>query len=532
MGKYIHLFQTKEEFNQAVDNNFTEPWVSYTKENDKVDYYKTEEARKLEKPFTIEATQDGTTVYFRQSQYAVDDGLDPLKVEVSTDNGETWTEVTAAPAEDDVPGATLAELDEGERVLIRGNNEVYGYYSDTQYESVENCNFYADSPCYVYGNIMSLISGDDFAGLREVKEHAFAYFFVVIDEDFSWVLLKDGNELLLPATTLAEYCYYGMFQGCTGLTAVPKLPAMTLANSCYAHLFDGCTSLTSAPELPATTLVDNCYGYMLSNTGLIIAPELPATTLANDCYTNMFQGCTNLTAIPELPATTLANRCYNSMFSGCTSLTKAPELPATTLAESCYRYMFEDCTSLATVPALPVTTLTSDCYCGMFRGCASLTNAPELPATTLTNNCYSRMFSNCTGLTSAPELPAMTLASYCYENMFNNCTNLTSAPELPATTLVDNCYNSMFNGCTGLTSAPELPATTLAGYCYVAMFQGCTNLSYIKAMFTTTPGTSYTRNWVQDVKGTGTFVKNSAASWNVTGNNGVPSGWTVETASE
>lgn len=50
-------------------------------------------------------------------------------------------------------------------------------------------------------------------------------------------------------------------------------------------------------------------------------------------------------------------------------------------------------------------------------------------------------------------------------------------------------------------------------------------------MFTTTPSTTYCNNWVNGVKATGTFVKNSAATWNVTGTSGVPSGWTVQTAS-
>lgn len=31
--------------------------------------------------------------------------------------------------------------------------------------------------------------------------------------------------------------------------------------------------------------------------------------------------------------------------------------------------------------------------------------------------------------------------------------------------------------------------------------------------------------------GEGTFVKNSAATWNVTGVNGIPNGWTITTAS-
>ena len=89
----------------------------------------------------------------------------------------------------------------------------------------------------------------------------------------------------------------------------------------------------------------------------------------------------------------------------------------------------------------------------------------------------------------------------------------------------------MFYNCTSLTTAPVLPATTLATYCYSGMFQGCTNLSYIKALFTTTPSSTYTGSWVDGVAANGTFVKSSSASWTTRGVNGIPSGWTVETAS-
>ena len=233
--------------------------------------------------------------------------------------------------------------------------------------------------------------------------------------------------------------------------------------------------------------------------------SLPASTLANYCYEYMFYGCRNLTTAPELPAKTLAEGCYNDMFLGCTSLTVAPELPATTLANYCYN--------------------------GMFFGCTNLTTAPELPATTLTEWCYRSMFYDCTSLTTAPSvLPATTLAEGCYEGMFEGCTSLTTTPELPATTVVIDCYYYMFKGCTSLTTAPELPATTLVDNCYNGIFSGCTSLNYIKAMFTTTPSTTYTRSWVSGVASSGTFVKNCAAAWNVTGDNGIPNGWTVETA--
>ena len=330
----------------------------------------------------------------------------------------------------------------------------------------------------VQGNIMSLLFGADFKGQTDLTDKNYAFYF-----------LFNSNSNLVNVQNLS-------------------LPAETLADSCYSNMFNGCTSLTTAPELPAKTL-------------------------ATACYSNMFVDCTNLTTAPELPVITLTSNCYSYMFKGCTSLETAPTLPAETLAEGCYFEMFRDCTSLKTAPELPSTELASYCYENMFYGCTSLTTAPSvLPAETLANRCYYLMFYGCTGLVNAPTLPAETLADSCYSNMFNGCTNLTTAPELPAKTLATACYSYMFYGCTGLTRAPELPATTLTTECYNFMFFGCSSLNYIKAMFTTTPGTDYTYKWVSGVASSGTFVKNAAATWNVTGTSGIPTGWTKQTATK
>lgn len=207
-------------------------------------------------------------------------------------------------------------------------------------------------------------------------------------------------------------------------------------------------------------------------------------------------------------------------------------LPVLNLSESCYEYMFYNCSSLIKAPELPAMTLADSCYNGMFGGCSSLTSTPKLPATILADSCYSGMFSECSSLTEVPELPATTLTQGCYSNMFHGCTSLTNAPELPAITLSIYCYSNMFSLCSSLTIAPELPATTLAGNCYGGMFDGCTKLNYIKALFTTTPSSDYTNNWVKGVAATGTFVKNSNATWNEVGTYAVPSGWTIETANK
>lgn len=169
-------------------------------------------------------------------------------------------------------------------------------------------------------------------------------------------------------------------------------------------------------------------------------------------------------------------------------------------------------------------------FYSLFDGDTLLVSAENLLLTpkVLCTSCYSYMFNGCTSLTTAPSIiPVNANASCSY--MFNECTSLTTAPELPSTTLNTTCYSFMFRNCTSLTTAPELPAKTLMDGCYRSMFSGCTSLNYIKAMFTTEPSDVYTPSWVANVASTGTFVKNSEAEWNVTGDNGIPSGWTVET---
>ena len=177
---------------------------------------------------------------------------------------------------------------------------------------------------------------------------------------------------------------------------------------------------------------------------------------------------------------------------------------------------------------LPATTLSTGCYRSMFSGCSGLTTTPELPATTLADSCYWNMFGNCRSLTTAPSLSATTLADSCYNSMFYFCTSLTVAPTLPATTLTMYCYGGMFYGCRSLTTAPELPAATLTDYCYYRMFAACTSLNYIKCLATDISANNCTTAWVQGVASSGTFHKAPIMCDWTTGNNGIPSNWTVD----
>ena len=213
-------------------------------------------------------------------------------------------------------GAPTVNVPAGGKVWLRAS--VNGWASSGSYYNYIT----TSSPSNVGGNIMSLLYGSNFTGQQEFPSTTTYIFSCLFRNDSSGIgNIVDASKLLLPATTLANYCYYGMFSGCTSLTEAPELPATTLANYCYQNMFYNCTSLTTAPALPATTLAQSCYYQMFSNcTSLTTAPELPATTLVSNCYHDMFYKCTSLTIAPTLPATTLTQGCYYGMFLNCSNL--------------------------------------------------------------------------------------------------------------------------------------------------------------------------------------------------------------------
>lgn len=317
------------------------------------------------------------------------------------------------------------------------------------------------------------------------------------------VALEDGLTASL-STNAVEYCIDGN-DNWTTLTAGTASPAI---NTGQTLSFRGNLTPTSSAGVGTFTISKSC-------------------DLTGNCNSLLFgdNAKTNLSLSGK-------DYAFYKLFYICSTIKNVSSnfLPATTLAENCYGYMFYRCTSLTIAPQLPATTLASQCYSGMFRNCTSLTTAPALPAKTLVIYCYQYMFQDCTSLTTAPQLPVTLLANNCYYSMFYGCTSLITAPELPAKTLANNCYAYMFRNCTSLTTAPTLSATTLKSGCYNYMFNSCSKLNHIKAMFTTTPSSTYTYSWVSGVASSGTFVKNKNATWNVTGEYGIPSGWTVQTA--
>ena len=299
---------------------------------------------------TIEAVDNSVLVEFILGATS---GMSVSKdIQYSKDKS-SWTTVSFGNLSGgNIPGV---RINKGEKLYLRGDNTTYGDYSDADNTQHYHCNIKItgdNSNAKLYGNIMSLLYADNFANQTTLYNRCtFSSLFM------SSTALTDASNLILPATTLSEKCYEGMFSYCSSLASIPKLPATTLAPRCYSAMFQNCTSLIeSIQELPATTLAEECYSYMFSRcSSLRLTPDLPATTLAPSCYMYMFSN-TNITAGPELPATTLAKECYAFMFNNCKSLITAPDLLATTLAPSCYWSMFKGCSVLTYIKCLGYTS--------------------------------------------------------------------------------------------------------------------------------------------------------------------------------
>lgn len=249
-------------------------------------------------------------------------------------------------------------------------------------------------------------------------------------------------------------------------------------------------------------------------------------------FTGLFEGSTGLTLAPDLYGIDTSLGCFMRMFKGCTSLKQPPALPAGFTSMDCYYQMFCGCTALETAPALTAPYLYDHCYFEMFVNCQSLKEMPVISATHMGKGSCDSMFAGCTSLKTLKVLPATELEETCYRRMFSGCTSIEEVPYnmLPATELAHMCYYWMFQNCTSLKETPYLPAQTPASACYFGMFDGCSSLDTVTVGLTTaTIGTNTpTKQWLRGTSEVGDFYNLGGATF-TTGQNGIPSGWTVYT---
>jgi hypothetical protein len=135
MEGYIHLFETKAQFDTARANDYVEPWLSYTESEAKVDYNKSEDEKLLETPLTFEIMNNSTILWTTNNTEFT------KTIEYKKNDGE-WTSITST-----TDGISIPVMP-GDVIQFRGNNTAYG--------TLSNYSTFGESPARfkVKGNIM------------------------------------------------------------------------------------------------------------------------------------------------------------------------------------------------------------------------------------------------------------------------------------------------------------------------------------------------------------------------------------------
>ena len=160
-------------------------------------------------------------------------------IEYSLNKG-AWTSITST-----ADGVAI-NVAQGDSVRVRGSNSTYAT-SKSAYSAFggESAGAGGTATYDIEGNVMSLLYGDSFENVTDL--------------------------------TNTSYHFCSMFKYSGAVSAKNMvLPALTLKTACYRALFSYATYLTEAPTLPATTLAQYCYWYMLQGTAISEAPELNA----------------------------------------------------------------------------------------------------------------------------------------------------------------------------------------------------------------------------------------------------------------
>lgn len=235
--KYIKRFDTLSAQTEYLNSADIDTYLGYVDENDTVYYDDAIPVRYDNKYLTIETLTAGnlsiSVAGSNVFQYSLDDG-------------STWNNLTF--------GQTVA-VEANKKVLFKAEGlEIIGGNS-----GIGRINYSGDFN--VYGNVMSLVYGDNFVGQEVMSNFQFGSLFE------NAVTLISAENLTLPAKTLTQGCYDDMFAGCTNMTSAPELPATTLAKYCYNDMFVFCKNLNYIKCLATDISAKGCTTEWVLNVG-------------------------------------------------------------------------------------------------------------------------------------------------------------------------------------------------------------------------------------------------------------------------
>lgn len=178
---------------------------------------------------TFEATEDSTRIRFQRQGTKTQ--ITARTIYYSLDGGVTWTSYTAINPS---TSGQMVTLNAGQKVMVKGTNNLYANSGSADY----HLKFVFLKPTYVYGNIMSLFGGDDFAALDSFPTttgHALKGLF----RGQSNMLAHPRKDLLLPVKTVTTNSYRLLFSGCSSLTRIVCLATDISASAATTDMTDG-----------------------------------------------------------------------------------------------------------------------------------------------------------------------------------------------------------------------------------------------------------------------------------------------------
>jgi len=246
------------------------------------------------KYFTIESLEDSNTIHLRRSYTGNTEYY-------SLDSGSTWSAITSGSGD-----KAIATINSGETMWIKCSTTHWA----SGWSSYNN--FYSTKNIKAYGNVMSLLYGDNFKTATTIQANnaLVGLFFGTSSSGGTNTKIVSAKNLVLPAIEIKPVCYNGMFRGCTALIDGPKLlPATTIYQDSYASMFEGCTSLKEGPEIMATTIASGGSTAMARmfcmnrsskvNAAMTKSPILRVTNpqSVSNVYQDLFKGNGSLTEV-------------------------------------------------------------------------------------------------------------------------------------------------------------------------------------------------------------------------------------------
>ena len=361
--------------------------------------------------------------------------------------------------------------------------------------------------------------------------------------------LINSTSNALHANTLGVQSYLGMYAYCHKLESAPTLSCATTLNtkSCYA-MFAYCNSLRSHPVLKPQTLQSECYGYMFTNACAWYC-KLVGRIHHDYIWLNEATAYTSYDSIPYefrstnryvkiTPDTTMIKIRFNVSDTTSVNYGFDDNIDTTWYQRGIQAYNF---------PSTGVfyTYRTGNSYsASTYENFSVTSNYSVRNAFDGYRSVLSR-FCNADFKTSINSSDQRYVNKVILQQSGNNwyMRIVTAAsPTVATSNVIYSNGNSVSNNQRYVKIYDKYVLKHEDGHSDEYVY----GVSAITAMFTTTPGVNYTENWVLELDSINTwfdstnsssgdehkgrFTKKSGASWNVTGPNGVPDGWTTHTA--